>query len=69
MTGIVKWFDDVKGYGFITPDIPSKDIFVHFSGIRGSSEKRKSLVKDQRVTYIEGMGKKGPEAHDVAVVG
>ena len=62
-TGIVKWFSDEKGYGFITPDDGSKDLFVHFSNIEG--EGFKSLREDQRVEYEAQQGQKGPEATNV----
>ncbi|MBW2281363.1 MAG: cold-shock protein [Deltaproteobacteria bacterium] len=62
-TGIVKWFSDEKGYGFITPDDGSKDLFVHFSNIEG--EGFKSLREDQPVEYEASQGQKGPEATNV----
>ena len=62
-TGIVKWFSDEKGYGFITPDDGSKDLFVHFSNIDGDGFK--SLREDQRVEYEPQQGQKGPEATNV----
>jgi CspA family cold shock protein len=61
--GTVKWFNDEKGYGFITPDDGSKDLFVHFSNIAG--EGFKSLSEGQKVVYEAGEGRKGPEATDV----
>jgi cold shock protein len=66
-TGTVKWFNDEKGYGFITPDEGSKDLFVHFSNIAG--EGFKSLAEGARVEYEEREGQKGPEATQVALVG
>ena len=63
-TGTVKWFNDAKGYGFITPDEGSKDLFVHHSNIEGSGFK--SLSEGQRVTFEEREGAKGPEATNVA---
>jgi CspA family cold shock protein len=66
-TGTVKWFNDEKGYGFITPDEGSKDLFVHFSNIAG--EGFKSLAEGARVEYEERQGQKGPEATQVALVG
>ena len=62
-SGTVKWFSDEKGYGFITPDDGSKDLFVHFSNIEG--EGFKSLAEGQKVSYEPGEGRKGPEATDV----
>jgi CspA family cold shock protein len=65
-TGTVKWFNDEKGYGFITPDEGSKDLFVHFSNIAG--EGFKSLAEGSRVEYEEREGQKGPEATSVAPI-
>ncbi len=66
-TGIVKWFSNAKGYGFITPDGESKDVFVHFSQIGG--EGYKSLNEGQRVEFEVREGAKGPEATNVVPVG
>ena len=65
-TGIVKWFNDAKGYGFITPDEGSKDLFVHHPSIVGSGYK--SLAEGARVEFEPREGSKGPEAANVAVV-
>jgi cold shock protein len=65
--GTVKWFNAEKGYGFITPDDGSKDLFVHFSGIVG--EGYKSLNEGQKVEYEPTQGQKGPQASNVRVVG
>jgi cold shock protein len=65
-TGIVKWFNDAKGYGFITPDGGAKDLFVHHSNITG--EGFKSLAEGARVEFDERAGTKGPEATNVSVV-
>ena len=62
--GTVKWFNDAKGYGFITPDEGSKDLFVHHSSIVGSGFK--SLDEGARVMFDEREGSKGPEATNVA---
>ena len=59
-TGIVKWFDDGKGFGFITPDAGGKDLFAHFSEIQGSGFK--SLAEGQRVEFEVKEGQKGPQA-------
>ena len=59
-TGIVKWFDDGKGFGFITPDGGGKDLFAHFSEIQGSGFK--SLAEGQRVEFEVKEGQKGPQA-------
>jgi len=61
--GTVKWFSDEKGYGFITPDDGSKDLFVHFSNIIGDGFK--SLQDGQKVSYEPAEGRKGPEATSV----
>jgi CspA family cold shock protein len=61
--GTVKWFNDQKGYGFITPDDGSKDLFVHYSNIEGDGFK--SLAEGQQVTFESGEGRKGPEATGV----
>ena len=56
--GTVKWFNDSKGYGFITPDEGSKDLFVHHSSIAG--EGYKSLAEGARVSYEERGGAMAP---------
>jgi cold shock protein len=66
-TGTVKWFNNAKGYGFITPDGESKDVFVHHSQIAG--EGYKSLNENQRVEFEVREGQKGPEATNVTPVG
>ncbi len=63
-TGTVKWFDASKGFGFITPEDGSKDIFVHHTAITGSGYK--SLDEGQRVQYSIQNGPKGPAAADVS---
>ena len=63
-SGTVKWFNDSKGYGFITPDEGSKDLFVHHSNIAG--EGFKSLAEGARVSFEECEGAKAPEATNVA---
>jgi len=65
-TGTVKWFNDAKGYGFITPDAGGKDVFVHFSSISGDGHK--SLAEGAKVEYEEAEGAKGPEAKNVSLV-
>jgi len=59
-TGIVKWFNADKGFGFIMPENGGKDLFAHFSEIQGSGYK--SLEENQRVSYVAGQGQKGPQA-------
>jgi cold shock protein len=66
-TGVVKWFNNAKGYGFITPDGDAKDVFVHFSQIAGDGYK--SLNEGQRVEFEVREGAKGPEATNVVAVG
>jgi CspA family cold shock protein len=62
-TGTVKWFNESKGFGFITPDDGGKDVFVHFSGITGDGFK--TLKEGQAVSYEVESGPKGPQAKDV----
>ena len=65
-TGTVKWFNDDKGFGFITPDEGGKDLFVHFSGIAGNGFR--SLTEGTRVSYDAEQGDKGPKAVNVTAV-
>ena len=60
ITGTVKWFNDAKGFGFITPSDGSKDVFVHHSAIQGSGFK--SLAEGQKVQFTLEQGPKGPSA-------
>ncbi|MFE2918473.1 cold-shock protein [Kitasatospora indigofera] len=64
--GTVKWFNDEKGYGFITPE-SGPDLFVHFRAIEGDGFK--SLVEGQKVTFEAVQGPKGLQADKVQVVG
>ncbi len=64
--GKVKWFSDTKGYGFVTPDDGSQDIFVHYSSIEGAGFK--SLAENDVVEYEVEQGPKGPRAVNVVKV-
>ncbi|MDP4899856.1 MAG: cold-shock protein, partial [Pontimonas sp.] len=62
-TGIVKWFNGEKGYGFITPDDGTADVFAHFSAIQSSGYR--SLEENQRVEFDVTQGQKGPQAENI----
>jgi CspA family cold shock protein len=62
-TGTVKWFNDAKGFGFITPEDGSKDLFVHFSAIQGSGFK--TLKENDKVQFDVTQGPKGAQATNV----
>ena len=62
-TGIVKWFNDSKGFGFITPDEGGEDLFAHFSAIQ--SQGFKSLQENQRVSFDVTSGPKGKQAANI----
>lgn len=66
-TGTVKWFNETKGFGFITPADGSKDVFVHFSAIQGDGFK--TLAEGMTVTYEVENSPKGPQAAQVVVQG
>lgn len=66
LTGTVKWFNDQKGFGFLTTD-EGTDVFVHYTGIV-SDQKRKSLTDGERVEFSITDGVKGKQAVDVVVV-
>jgi CspA family cold shock protein len=65
-TGVVKWFNAEKGYGFITPDDGGKDCFVHFSAIQGGGFRK--LEEGQKVEFEVGQGQKGPQAENVTAL-
>ena len=62
-TGTVKWFNDAKGFGFITPDGGGEDVFAHFSAI--NSQGFKSLAENQRVSFEITAGPKGKQASNI----
>ena len=64
-TGTVKWFNESKGFGFISPE-SGPDLFVHYSSI--VSDGFKTLIEGQRVQYRATQGKKGPQAESVSIV-
>lgn len=63
--GTVKFFNAQKGFGFIKPDNGGKDIFVHANNVRGEAS---LLQEGTKVEYVEGPGRKGPEATDVHIL-
>jgi CspA family cold shock protein len=65
-TGIVKWFSDEKGFGFITPDEGSKDLFVHHTSIEADGYR--SLAEGAKVEYESEQGDKGPKAINVRLI-
>ncbi|MCX4751194.1 cold-shock protein [Kitasatospora sp. NBC_01287] len=65
-TGLVKWFDAGKGFGFISPADGSKDVFVHFSAIQGNDYK--TLEEGQKVEFSVEQGQKGPSAVNVVAI-
>lgn len=65
-TGIVKWFNSDKGYGFIAPDDGSADLFAHFSAIQGDGYR--SLEENQKVEFEPEQGKKGMQAANIRVI-
>ena len=62
-TGTVKWFNDAKGFGFITPDDKGEDLFVHFSAIQSSGFK--TLQENQKVSFEVTTGPKGKQATNI----
>ncbi len=65
-TGTVKWFNDLKGFGFITQENGGADVFVHFRAITG--EGFKTLAEGQKVAFEVEQGQKGPQAANVEVL-
>ena len=65
-TGTVKWFNDAKGFGFITPDNGGEDLFAHFSAINANGFK--TLKENQRVTFDVATGPKGKQASNIQIV-
>ena len=65
-TGTVKWFNDDKGYGFISPDDGSADVFAHFSAIDGNGYR--SLDEGQKVEFDVAQGQKGPQAEKIRAI-
>lgn len=63
-TGTVKWFNDAKGFGFITPDDGSADVFAHFSAIVSEGGFR-TLAEGQKVSFDTEAGPKGPQATNI----
>ena len=64
--GTVKWFNEAKGFGFITPDDGGKDLFAHFSAI--ASQGFRTLAENQRVSFTAEVGPKGPQAANIQVI-
>lgn len=65
-TGIVKWFNSDKGYGFIAPDDGSADLFAHFSAINGNG--RRDLIEGQHVEFDAEPGQKGMQATNITKI-
>ena len=65
-TGIVKWFNDAKGFGFITPDAGGEDLFAHFQDIQSSGFK--SLSENQRVSFERSARPKGDKASNIQIL-
>ena len=65
-TGIVKWFNDEKGFGFISQENGGPDVFAHFRQIK--SDGFRSLAEGQQVRFVVTQGQKGPQAEDIEVI-
>lgn len=68
-TGVVKFFNEQKGYGFVTPDNGGKDLFIHATQVQGGDRGQTGLVEGSRVQFVRKEGKKGFEATEVTKVG
>ena len=68
VTGIVKWFNDAKGYGFVTPDDGSDDLFAHYSAINIGGSGVKTLKEGQKVSFEVMPGAKGRQASNIQPV-
>lgn len=66
VTGSVKWFNDAKGFGFITPDNGGEDLFAHFSAIQSAGFK--TLKENQRVSFEVATGPKGKQAANIQII-
>ena len=64
--GTVKWFNEAKGFGFIAQDNGGQDVFAHYSAIQGNGFK--TLAEVQKVSFILGDGKKGPQAEQIEAI-
>ncbi|MGE5337987.1 MAG: cold-shock protein [Gemmatimonadota bacterium] len=64
--GTVKWFNESKGFGFITPEDGGKDLFAHYSSIQSNGFK--TLQEGQRVEFVVAPGAKGPQATQIKVI-
>ena len=64
--GTVKWFNETKGFGFIAQDNGGQDVFAHYSAIQGNGFK--TLAEGQKVSFILGDGKKGPQAEQIEAI-
>lgn len=66
--GTVSWFNPKRGYGYITPDEGEKDFFIHWSNIVTEAKTFKTLVAGQRVSFVIGANKNGPQAEGVVIL-